>query len=113
MSQQLSFLDAPPATPSPDPKHLARREGPQSSREAAKAIVRSGGLKTQCDVIHKALLRFPDVTGAELAQLAGLDLQRLRRRLSTLVDEKRAIRGPERKCTVTNRLSLTWRAIGG
>jgi hypothetical protein len=90
---------------------LARHTDPDSSRQAAAELVKSGRHKTQKQRVYEALRRFPNCTSAELAAGSGLDRFMVARRLPDLAEEGRAIQGNEKFCTVTEKNCVTWRAV--
>lgn len=61
-----------------------RNTDPATSEMAAKKMVNTGRLQTQCASVLAALRKFAPCTGKELALLSGLSYDIIRRRLSDL-----------------------------
>lgn len=89
----------PPASHSVDPR---------SSFQAEKRITKSGRRETLYNQVLSALKANPGVTGAELAQIMGIDKYSVRRRLSDCKNKNTAIQGESRVCKVDGELAVTW-----
>lgn len=101
----------------------ARIENPKSSHIAAEAIEETA--ESQCARILALVKKFPDRTTQELHELSGWSVHALGRRLPELRHPKNGlVTNPEypdpegkgapmklRRCTIQNRLALTWRAV--
>lgn len=112
-SRTLPLFDVEPT--SIPTSHLAARNDPATSHEAAEKLVRSGQAKTQADQVAAALLKHRGYTSRELAKISGLDRHLVARRLSGLEREKppRAKRGPTRKCSIGQLPAVTWLPMDG
>jgi len=88
--------------------HPARRTDPQTSHDAARHIVASGGQAAQHAQTQDAVRCHPGLTSAELARDTGFDRYMLARRLPELCDDDRVVRGDARKCAVSGRSAATW-----
>ena len=94
--------------PEPNPAHaLARRENPETSKQAARAIAPSlGTLQARVLALVKAA---PGSTGSELAHGAGDgDPRHVNRRLGELAAAGEIRRGEARACKRTGRSATTW-----
>jgi len=91
-----------------DPRTLAHRNDPETSRLAAERHVESGANDSQCERVYNCLRNYLGCTSAELAEHYGLDRTMVARRLPDLVKRKLARQGGKRLCTVTQSLSVTW-----
>jgi hypothetical protein len=90
-----------------DPKKLSRRTDPQTSHDAAEAIV--GKLKGLHQWVLSAVIEHPGKTCKELSKIYKLDDNRkVGRRLSEL--EKRGLikTGEDRPCSITGFKVQTW-----
>lgn len=122
------ILFADPIDPNDEPQIQAiparvRRSDPISSHEAAEAIKETAA--SQCAKILELVKRCPDHTTAELAEITGWPVHTLGRRLPELRDAHKMVINPAfwgrgesglcftpcRKCSVSGRLALTWRAV--
>lgn len=90
-----------------DFQRLARREHPETSRQAAKEIAPTLSiLRTEALRLVKA---HPGSTASELAEYDGhRDTRRIPRRLPGLERQGLIKRGPARACRVTGRQATTW-----
>tara|TARA_R110000824_G_scaffold122386_1_gene279423 strand:- start:2247 stop:2579 length:333 start_codon:yes stop_codon:yes gene_type:complete len=68
-----------------DPKRLTRKTDPETSHRAAAGMVASGKLSSQRKVMLKCVIENPDLTGAEMEMLDGVDRGMPSRRLIELV----------------------------
>lgn len=89
------------------PKRLARKDDPDTSKEAATAIL------SELGSLHKWVLevvsKYPGKTASELGQLEEQrDVRRIGRRLGELEEMKLIQRGDPRSCTITTRNCHTW-----
>ena len=89
---------------------LSRLNDPVSSHSAAEKLVESGHYGKQCTGVLLALVDNPGVTSRELADISGIDLAVLFRRLPDLEKGGVVSRGTIRKCKSGNRLATTWNA---
>jgi|18_taG_2_1085343.scaffolds.fasta_scaffold00796_4 DNA-binding MarR family transcriptional regulator len=89
---------------------LRRWYDPVSSLSAARELVESGHYGKQCTRVLLALVDNPGVTSRELADISGIDLAVLFRRLPDLEKGGVVSRGTIRKCKSGNRLATTWNA---
>ena len=87
---------------------LRRTTDPVSSHAAARELVESGHHGKQCTGVLYALVDNPGVTSRELADISGIDLAILFRRLPDLEKHGVVSRGTIRKCKKGNRLATTW-----
>jgi len=98
--------------------HRARRSDPASSKIAAEEIKETA--ESQCARILAAVQAHPDLTTQELAPFVHLSVHTVGRRLPEL-RTKGLVTNPYygdgrdamqlRRCTVQNRLALSWRAV--
>ena len=87
---------------------IARRTDPRSSHVAAREITADGSRKQQRNLTVAAVSAFPGRTSQELAELTHHDRYMLARRLPEAAKENRVHRGPIKRCSITNKLALTW-----
>ena len=91
---------------------LSRGLDPVSSFMAAEALAKSGRWQSQKEAVLQALRCHQYVTSAELANIMGIhDRYICSRRLADLADEGKAQRRRARRCRITHRPCLTWRAV--
>ena len=94
-------------TPTPA-KSLYKNGGPETSREAAEDLTRTGKLgQMELKALNLVML-YPGKTAAELERLAGLERGQCSKRLSTLYNQGRVLRNEKRRCSVTNRTAFTY-----
>lgn len=86
----------------------ARSTDPTTSHLAAEAVEASGRAASQRHLCLVEVWKKPGQTAAEIAVAAGLERHVPSRRLPELRDAGQVINGPERRCTATGNLSLTW-----
>lgn len=109
------------ASPEP-PIRRARKSDPASSHIAAAEIEETA--ESQCARILEIVRKYPDRTTQELHAVSRWSVHTLGRRLSELRDKKHAVCNPHypdpqgvgpgmnlRRCSIQNRLALTWRAV--
>lgn len=92
----------------------ARRDGPETSRQAAAHVAESGVASRQCSVCLAAVIRWPGRTTAELA--ANIEKvwkenytpHIVGRRLPELRARDLIRNGPVRRCKATARRAMTW-----
>ena len=89
---------------------LRRWNDPVSSFSAARELVESGHHGKQCTGVLLALVDNPGVTSRELADISGIDVHVIGRRLPDLEKGGVVSRGTIRKCKSGNRLAMTWTA---
>ena len=87
---------------------LRRSTDPETSHSAAQELVESGHHGKQCTGVLLALVDSPGVTSRELADISGIDLAVIFRRLPDLEKGGVVSRGTVRKCKKGNRLATTW-----
>lgn len=114
MNRQRSLFDPPDAI---QPRELARRDGPETSKEAARTFVRSGQIGKHMARALAVLKKYPGSTAAELDLHADRDPEfetqardgAVRKRLTDLRKAELAyISGETRKCAVTGRMAQVW-----
>lgn len=86
---------------------LFKNGGPETSREAAEELATTGKLAGMELRALNLVTRYPGATGAELEKMAGLERGQVSKRLSSLVNQGRIIRGDKRKCNITQRAAFT------
>lgn len=95
---------------------LARRNDPATSKAAAAALTSSRGRESaKAKVLAFLRARIPNssnvpLTSAEIARDSGMQHPTVHKRLPDLRRDSLVENGPVRKCTVTGRPSLTWKA---
>lgn len=72
----------------------ARHSDPESSREAARAIIATGDRAHQQAEAYAAVRAYPGRTSLELSELTGICRWRLGRRLPELIDRGLVTQGP-------------------
>lgn len=88
----------------PPPGHgLARRDDPDTSKEAADDLVESGRLARMERIALDLVAEYPGRTGSELDALSGLREGAVRKRLAKLREDGRLRNGEERVCSVTGK----------
>lgn len=87
---------------------IARAKDPSTSHRAAREITEGGARDQQHNLTVAAVTTFPGRTSQELSELSHHDRYMLARRLSECEKAKRVHRGPAKRCSVTNKLALTW-----
>jgi DNA-binding MarR family transcriptional regulator len=104
-TQTIDWIGAPqPALPIEAPR--ARRTDPETSHEAAQAVLGSGQVKVQQAIVLEAVLRWPGLTSLELAARLRLDRYQVARRLPELERAGLVAKGPARR--VGLRYGVTW-----
>ena len=99
-----------PKTTVPPRLRLARSDDPESSHEAAEAVVSSGRHGAQCQAVIDALRgRVVPVTSRELANAMGVGRDVTARRLPDLEKRGHVVRAGMRRCTVSGRRAVAWR----
>lgn len=86
----------------------SRVTDPDTSRQAASNLERTGQRQRQLDQCLDAVRRFSGHTAPEIGKLSGVDRYVLSRRLPDLRREGSVASGRSRKCNVTGNLSMTW-----
>ncbi|HOD84860.1 MAG TPA: winged helix-turn-helix domain-containing protein [Phycisphaerae bacterium] len=87
---------------------LARRTDSPTSHQAAEEVEASGRAASQRHLCLIEVWKTPGKTAAEIAVAAGLERHVPSRRLPELRKAGQIVNGPERLCTVTGNLSMTW-----
>lgn len=92
-----------------NPIGLFRKTDPDTSREAAEHVVRTGRLKAAQGDALRWVREHPGLTATELAHRVGVfDPRVLNRRLPELERMDLVVRGEPRTCTVTGRRAAVW-----
>ena len=92
-------------------EHLpARNTDPQTSHEAAAAIVRTGDRAHMQHLAYAAVRAYPGLTSLELATASGLCRFMLARRLPEIEEAGLVKRGDKRRCAASTRgfTAVTW-----
>lgn len=93
----------------PDAKALHRRSDPQTSVQAAVAVLpRLGELQAK---VLEAVRANPNRTRNELAQAMGWHPSEVSKRLPELELGRHVRRGPVRACTVTGKACAVWGVV--
>ena len=90
---------------------IAANVDPISSHLAAAEITRNGLRGKQKLQVLEAVIESPGRTSAELAAWAGMDRYAVARRLPDLRQDGFVEQGPMRKCKVTGKPAVTWKAL--
>jgi len=94
---------------------LARNTDPITSDMAADDLIKSGRWKSQKTLVYWMLKAFCrdkyNPTSAELAQASALDRYMVARRLPDLEKSGHAHKLGARRCDVTGKKAVTWRAL--
>lgn len=106
---QPTLFPIEPANP------LAHANDPPTSHEAARNHVRSGNWKRNADLVLDLVRARPGLTGIELWQAAGPELQatlkepqEVRRRLNDLLKAEKVSQTEARLCIVRGTKQVTW-----
>lgn len=83
------------SNPPIDPKHLARRTDPQTSKDAAIIAVSTGHIATHCERIWNCLGEYGSQNANEVAARLGLHAHQVLKRFSDLHKMKKASRTGE------------------
>jgi hypothetical protein len=103
------LFDMPADDKAPDEnKPLAHRGDPQTSRDAAEHLQRSGRLATQQQAVLEALRQCDGATHAELGAFMGLHWLTPARRLPELERAGFVRKGEPRICTIKGSKCCTW-----
>lgn len=94
---QLSFGDIP-----------ARRSDPETSKEAATALILSGSRQRHWYKTLRGVRDHPNCTFQEISERAGLDEHIVSRRLSEIERHGWIQRLKPRRCAVSGRRAATW-----
>ena len=86
----------------------ARATDPWTSHEAADQVERSGTAKSQRAQCLVAVEPGISITAAEVAKKLGVERHMPSRRLPELREAGLVRNGPERKCLVLKRTTMTW-----
>ena len=76
---------------------LARTTDPDSSKEAARDFVASGGLAASEQLAYQLIANYPGRTAKELEEIRGLERCTVTRRVNNLVKKGLVIRGDLKK----------------
>jgi len=76
---------------------LARTSDPDSSKEAARDFVTSGGLAASEQLAYQLIANYPGKTAKELEEIRGLERCTVTRRVNNLVKKGLVIRGELKK----------------
>ena len=88
--------------------HLSRRGDPDTSKEAAAAMVGTPNYESMKLLALRLLEKNDGATTKELEALSEtFDDGQIRKRICDLVDENRVHNGEKRKCAITGRPALT------
>ena len=85
---------------------IARASDPGTSHAAAEALTRSGGRVRQLDVVLRAVLAHPGLTGTELGDTTGMGQVPAVRRLSELKNRGMVVQGAP--VGLNGRRQVTW-----
>tara|TARA_B100000519_G_scaffold96672_1_gene84147 strand:+ start:5346 stop:5660 length:315 start_codon:yes stop_codon:yes gene_type:complete len=89
------------------PHVLARNSDPETSLIAAREMAATGQLGNMELTALNLVLNNPGWTSAELEKRHGFERGQIGKRLSTLVNNGRVIRGDKRRCEITGKLAFT------
>ena len=97
-----------PDEPGIQPRHLAHRLHPETSKDAARKLVQSDALGAMMAHALDALRRLPGSTAAELDEDAESHGGQIRKRLNDLRRDGLAHTAGTRTCRVTGRRAQLW-----
>lgn len=89
----------------------ARNTDPVSSHLAATEVTVSGEREAQIMQVAMEVKNYIGYTSRELANITGLDRYMLARRLSDAEKQSLVKKGPQRKCSIADRMAITWYPI--
>lgn len=89
---------------------IARDRDPVTSQLAAREVRESGIEDTQCAEVLRALKQTPGLTSRELAVRHGIERYTVARRLPTLRERGLATTDGMRKCAISGRMVIVWKA---
>jgi len=91
---------------------ISRNTDPVTSHLAALEVTQDGTRAKQQRAVLTALKSHPGHTSMELSQFSGvLSRYDFARRLPELEDAGLVMKGPKRRCALTGKQAVTWRAI--
>lgn len=91
---------------------LARNTDPESSYLAARELEETGKHANQKAMVYRALCKCPvPATSAEIAQRFRMNRYMVARRLPELLKSGLAEKGGKRRCRLTGRIGVVWRAV--
>lgn len=90
----------------------ARNTDPDTSHDAAAHVTASGARARQQAIAVKAVEQYPGLTSLEIAGRARMCRYMLARRLPECEEGGAVRRGQERRCSVSNRMAVTWWPAG-
>lgn len=94
--------------PDEESKALARREHPQTSKQAAaEAIVEGSVIASEARALTW-VISYPGQTASELEQLAEVRGRVFGRRMVGLVRKGKISRGAPKRCAITGKAAATW-----
>ena len=91
--------------------HMAHRDDPDTSREAARDVIGSGALSRQRQLVLQLVRDNPDSTSAELAAIGNVSRHLPARRLIDLVRARLVKVSGRRRCNVNGTNMQTYVAI--
>ena len=92
-------------------RDMHRRADPDTSRQAAAEVVKTGIASSQRERLLATLIEYPNMTTAELARLAHMDRHAAGRRMPELVKRDLATATGTRKCGINGTMAQTYKAI--
>ena len=100
-----------PLDPRPfDPRTIACRADPDTSRQAAEQITASGGQLSQCDRIVIYLANHPGATVYEIGQAIGLNYLKVAKRMGDIADRGFEPRGECYVESTDSHMQMWWPA---
>ena len=87
-------------------RNLARRDDPDTSKQAAERLVASGSHGARCEAALSLVRALPGATASELDP-SGFG-SRILKRLNDLRIAGAIRKGEDRKCRVSKRMAATW-----
>jgi len=97
---------------------ISHSSDPETSREAAERITRSGARGAHCRMVLAMVETDPNLTAGELWQRAGpveraalKELQEVRRRLTDLLAAGKVSQGLPRPCAIRGAKAVVWTGI--
>jgi len=108
MNEQRTLFGLPADTVQNEPGPLSHRHDPQTSREAAEQLRRSGKLGAQQRAVLEALRQCDGATHAELGAFMDLHWLTPARRLPELERVALVRKGEPRICSIKGSRCCTW-----
>lgn len=90
-----------------------KKGGPETSRQAAIGVEKSGRAAERRKLLLRMVQTRPGRTSAELAVLCSLDRVEAARRLPELREARLVRNGEARRCDVRGTVQMTWWAVEG